>query len=211
MFYDAFISLCEDKRVKPGRAADDMGINRATVTSWKKSGYTPRAEQLSKIAEYFEVPTDFLLQRPPFEYWDKINENRAEFFHYADFDPELLEIAYGIDSNLLEAEPIKPIIDFLAEQVESARPLENGGWEIKMKSSYNTKTAPALTEKDERDIGKDLERIMEQLEAGGDLMFDGDPMSDEARESIKAAMKLGLEAAKLKNKERFTPKQYRKE
>ena len=58
---------------------------------------------------------------------------------------------------------------------------------------------PALTEKDERDIAKDLERIMVQLEAGGDLMFDGDPMSDEARESIKAAMKLGLEAAKVKN------------
>ena len=68
-----------------------------------------------------------------------------------------------------------------------------------------------LTEKDERDIAKDLERIMAQLDAGGDLMFDGDPMSDEARESIKSAMKLGLEAAKAKNKERFTPKKYRKE
>lgn len=70
---------------------------------------------------------------------------------------------------------------------------------------------PALTEKDERDIAKDLKRIMAQLDAGGDLMFDGDPMSDEARESIKSAMKLGLEAAKAKNKERFTPQQYRKE
>ncbi len=52
---------------------------------------------------------------------------------------------------------------------------------------------------------------MAQLDAGGDLMFDGDPMSDEAKESIRAAMRLGLEAAKMKNKERFTPKQYRKE
>lgn len=75
----------------------------------------------------------------------------------------------------------------------------------------HTEKAPALTEKDERDIAKDLERIMTQLETEGDLMFDGDPMSDEARESIRAAMKLGLEAAKLKNKERFTPKKYRKE
>ena len=29
-------------------------------------------------------------------------------------------------------------------------------------------------------------------------------------ESIRAAMKLGLEAAKVKNKERFTPRKYRK-
>ncbi len=72
------------------------------------------------------------------------------------------------------------------------------------------KTAPTLTGKDERDIARDLERIMSQLDNSGDLMFDGDPMSDEARESIRSAMKLGLEAAKLKNKERFTPKKYRK-
>lgn len=67
-----------------------------------------------------------------------------------------------------------------------------------------------LTEKDRRDIARDLERLMADLDTAGDLQFDGDPMSDEARESIKAAMKLGLEAAKLKNKERFTPKKYRK-
>lgn len=71
--------------------------------------------------------------------------------------------------------------------------------------------APTLTPKDERDIARDLEHIMDELDAGGDLMFDGDPMTDEARESIRAAMKLGLEAAKVKNKERFTPKRYRKE
>lgn len=71
--------------------------------------------------------------------------------------------------------------------------------------------APTLTKKDERDIARDLENIMGDLEKGDALMFDGNPMSDEARESIMAAMKLGLEAAKLKNKERFTPKKYRKE
>ena len=71
--------------------------------------------------------------------------------------------------------------------------------------------APALTEKDQRDIARDLEKIMDTLETAGDLQFDGDPMSDEARESIRAAVKLGLEAAKVKNKERFTPKKYRKE
>lgn len=67
-----------------------------------------------------------------------------------------------------------------------------------------------LNDKDQRDIAKDLEAMMAQLDSGDDLMFDGDPISDEARESIRAAMKLGLEAAKVKNKERFTPKKYRK-
>ena len=65
-------------------------------------------------------------------------------------------------------------------------------------------------DKDKRDIARDLELIMSALDSAGDLQFDGDPMSDEARESIRAAMKLGLEAAKVKNKERFTPRKYRK-
>ena len=68
---------------------------------------------------------------------------------------------------------------------------------------------PVLTEKDKRDIARDVERIMDDLEHSGDLMFDGDPMSDEAKESMRAAMMLGLEAAKLRNKETYTPKKYR--
>ena len=70
--------------------------------------------------------------------------------------------------------------------------------------------APTLTAKDERDIAKTLESVMADLEHSGDLMFDGNPMSAEARESIRSALKLGLEAAKLKNKEIYTPRKYRK-
>ena len=78
-------------------------------------------------------------------------------------------------------------------------------------NSYEDKEKePTLTEKDERDIAKDLERIMAQLDSAGDLMFDGDPMTAEARESMLTAMQLGLAAAKVKNKERFTPKKYKK-
>ena len=73
------------------------------------------------------------------------------------------------------------------------------------------KEKPALTEKDRRDIARDLELMMQQLDDSGDLMFDGDPISDEARASIRNALQMGLEIAKVKNKERFTPKKYRKE
>lgn len=82
--------------------------------------------------------------------------------------------------------------------------------EFLMSGEQNNKT-PILTEKDRRDIAKDLEIMMQQLDAGGDLMFDGDPISDEARVSIRNALQMGLEIAKVKNKERFTPKKYRKE
>lgn len=73
-----------------------------------------------------------------------------------------------------------------------------------------SREAPALNEKDRRDIARNLQQIMEDLEHSGDLMFDGDPMTDEARESVRAALKLGLEAAKRRNKEVYTPNKYRK-
>ncbi len=70
---------------------------------------------------------------------------------------------------------------------------------------------PTFNKKDERDIAKDLERLRTNLESGEGLMFDGDPLSDEAKESILAAMEIGLKMAKAKNKEKYTPKKYRKD
>lgn len=71
--------------------------------------------------------------------------------------------------------------------------------------------APVLNEKDKRDIARDLERMRADLENSDTLMFEGNPMSPEARESILAAVKLGLEAAKIQNKQKYTPKKYKKE
>ena len=68
-----------------------------------------------------------------------------------------------------------------------------------------------LTPKDERDIEKILESTKEQLLNQEGLMFDGEPASQESIDSILAAMKIGMEMAKQKNKEKYTPKKYRKD
>lgn len=96
------------------------------------------------------------------------------------------------------AQKLKLIADYLGVTVD-----------FFMGSDQNKK-APALTEKDKRDVAKEVERIMGDLQNSGELMFDGVPISAEARESMAAAMKLGLEAARLRNKETYTPKKYRK-
>ena len=75
----------------------------------------------------------------------------------------------------------------------------------------STSSSQKLTPRDERDIAKTLANLKETLENEEGLMFYGDPMSDEAKESILAAMELGLQAAKLKNKEKYTPKKYKKD
>lgn len=68
-----------------------------------------------------------------------------------------------------------------------------------------------LTRKDERDIEKILNETREQLLSQEGLMFEGDPASPEAIESILSAMQIGMEIAKKKNKEVFTPKKYKKD
>jgi transcriptional regulator with XRE-family HTH domain len=67
-----------------------------------------------------------------------------------------------------------------------------------------------LTTRDERDIEKILNQTREQLLSQDGLMFDGDPASPEAVESILSAMQIGMELAKKKNKEKYTPKKYKK-
>lgn len=67
-----------------------------------------------------------------------------------------------------------------------------------------------LTPKDERDIEKILTQAKEQLLSQEGLMFDGDPATPEAIDSILSAMQIGMELAKQKNKEKYTPKKYKK-
>ena len=83
--------------------------------------------------------------------------------------------------------------------------------EEKLSALAFAKDNPALTPRDNRDIARDMAAIEASLESGEGLMFNREPLSPEAKESLLAAMRLGLEAAKLKNKERFTPKKYRKD
>ncbi|NBI72371.1 helix-turn-helix domain-containing protein [Otoolea muris] len=68
----------------------------------------------------------------------------------------------------------------------------------------------ALTAKDKRDITQILDQTREQLMSQEGLMFDGKPASPEAIDSILSAMQIGMEMAKKRNKEKYTPKKYKK-
>ncbi len=69
---------------------------------------------------------------------------------------------------------------------------------------------PQLKPKDKKDIEEILASTEELLQQDG-LMFDGDPASPEAVASILSAMQIGMEMAKKKNKEKYTPKKYKKD
>ena len=74
----------------------------------------------------------------------------------------------------------------------------------------NSKKNPQLKPRDEKDI-KEILASTEQLLKQDGLMFDGQPASAEAIDSILSAMQIGMEMAKKKNKEKYTPKKYKKD
>lgn len=60
-----------------------------------------------------------------------------------------------------------------------------------------------LTEADRRDIAIELEQLMNEMTRSGNLMFDGDPATPEAMESLRNAMEMGLIYAKKINKDKL--------
>lgn len=69
-----------------------------------------------------------------------------------------------------------------------------------------------FTEKDNKDISKDVDRIMEKLSSGedGPASYDGQELDPEAAELFRDELKIALRRLKMVNKEKYTPKKYKK-
>lgn len=65
-----------------------------------------------------------------------------------------------------------------------------------------------VQDKEERDIAKRLKQFEADLENSDGLAFDGEPMSDEAKESLLESMELLFRQTQRINK-KYTPKKYR--
>ena len=64
-----------------------------------------------------------------------------------------------------------------------------------------------FTAEERRDIALEVERMMADIENQGDLMFDGDPATPEALQTIRTAFEIGLTNARRINKEKRQKKE----
>jgi transcriptional regulator with XRE-family HTH domain len=60
MFFSNVEQLCNAKGLRISNLCDNLHISRGNIARWK-SGTTPTASMLKKIADYFGVTTDYLL------------------------------------------------------------------------------------------------------------------------------------------------------
>lgn len=71
-------------------------------------------------------------------------------------------------------------------------------------------TSNNFIDKDEKDIAKRLKQFEAELENSDGLAFNGEPLSDEAKESLKESMELLFRQTQRINK-KYTPKKYRED
>lgn len=117
-----------------------LSVSDSSIRKYESGDRTPAPDAIKKLAEYFNVSTDYLLGH------EKINSN-----------------------------------------------------------------LPELNAKDERDIAKELEKMMNNLDSDSGLSFYGQPLTDENKEILRASLENTLRMSKALAKKKFTPKKYRKE
>ena len=84
------------------------------------------------------------------------------------------------------------------------------GYDVPMERT-DSLSDETLSQKDKRDILDIISSTKAEVLSQEGVLFDGDPASPEAIESILSAMEIGMEMAKKKNKEKYTPKKYKKD
>ncbi|MPN64248.1 HTH-type transcriptional regulator ImmR [bioreactor metagenome] len=107
-------------------------------------------------------------------------------------------------------ETIKMFADFFNVSVDYLLGLSEK--ENKSKNEIKQEFKPTLTSKDEKDIAKDLDSIMTKLqnEEDGPIYYNGTEVDSEDAELFRELLEVALKKIKIKNKETYTPKKYRK-
>jgi len=99
MGYDTFDKLCRMRGVTAYRVAKETGVTTSTLSSWKAGRYVPKDEKLQKLADYFNIPVQYLRTG------EKPN----------DIDKEC---AYLLEKAKIDAERIMPGLGFIIDSFQ---------------------------------------------------------------------------------------------
>lgn len=208
MFAEKLKALRKQKGLTQTQFAIDFNIATGTIGMWETGKRQPDYNTLVKIAKYFDVSINYLLedQAEPEEL--QIARSRTRELHENNSTPTIQSIEektgtsyatfrqwyectgdYFNDKLCLIADLYNVSIDYLLGRQEQL---------------------PELNNKDKREIQEILDDTEQQLLSQDGLMFDGSPATDEDVQKIIMAMKMGMEMIKKENKAKFTPRKYRK-
>lgn len=61
MVYNKIVKLCKVKNISICKLEKECGLGNGTISYWKKKA--PTLTSLEKVANYFEIPIDYLLKK----------------------------------------------------------------------------------------------------------------------------------------------------
>ena len=135
--YSRISLLCTEQNLNITQMCKYIGISRS-VMSELKSGRTQKlsSDTTNKIAEYFNVATEYFFSSPPFNEWEKIYADLDNFFYHIPIPYENLKSIWGIDKDNPKSAQLRDIINFLSRCVNSVRVSQDGEWEIELLDTY---------------------------------------------------------------------------
>ena len=133
--YERIKELSRERHITIAELENHLEFRNGSMRRWDL--HQPSVDKLQKVADYFDVSTDYLL-------------GRTDKKHYYD-----------------------------------------------------------LTDKDNADIGKQVDNMLAGLDSKAEVNYYGEPMTDEDRSKMRVAMIAALQAAQIESRKKFTPKKYR--
>ena len=110
--YEIFEQLLQKYGVTAYKVSKEAGVSQSMLSEWKKGTYTPKQDKLQKIADYFGVTIDYLMN----------GEEKEEKPYF--LDDEAREIAEELSKNpnlhilfdaarTVSAEDLKFVVDMV--------------------------------------------------------------------------------------------------
>lgn len=59
--YEVYAKLRDNAGLTDYKVSEELGIARSTLSNWKSGKYTPKADKLQIIADYFGVSVEYLM------------------------------------------------------------------------------------------------------------------------------------------------------
>ncbi|GLG01796.1 hypothetical protein Alches_18360 [Alicyclobacillus hesperidum subsp. aegles] len=220
--------------------AERIGVAQSTIASWETEKREPDQEHIIKLASFFNTTTDYLLGRPHHtpSYVPITEEDYAE--GYSAEEPTADEKAYiELEDTLSRVtDPSHPnkfrrgLARLIVKHLQDLRERWNEDIECSpyaILSACEGESAGVIeefitvieqAEKEyaerkqqnvERDIARELERIMESLDSDTALAFDGEPLDEQDKELLRVSLENSIRIARQLAKQKFTPKKYKKD
>lgn len=95
MLCDEIRRLRLAKRITQARLADRLGVSKQSVSNWENNNIQPSVELLEKLADYFAVSTDTLLDRHPDTVIDASGLTAGQTAHVRQLIQDLQEANQG--------------------------------------------------------------------------------------------------------------------